>query len=323
MFSRMKIREIKQLFLVVVAAASCACGLSQSTSSPSVPSQPQANVVVSTNDSIVIGPGDTLHVVFYDMPELEQRLMVSDSGNARFSLLGDVHVAGLSAAQASRKVEELLISAHMLKRPNVTTISIEQSATMQVSVLGEVHTPGSYEIGTPRNILEVISLAGGFTGAADRHITILHKQGSDDKTTVFLPNNANDPAAESALVYPGDTVMVPKAGLIYVLGDVNKPGGYYMDRDSRLSVLQAVGMAGGLLPNAAAPHARIVRKDVSDPKGYVDIPLQLRAIQNGKKADVQLQADDVIYVPFSYGRNLFIQSPAILAAATSSLIYVH
>jgi polysaccharide export outer membrane protein len=271
---------------------------------------------------VVMGPGDTLHVVVYNVPEMEQRLTVSDSGNANFTLVGEVHVAGMTENQASEKLAHLLDASHLLVGPNVT-VTIEQSATMQVSVMGEVRTPGTYEIGTARSILDIISLAGGLTDAADRNITIKRRQGPDATTTVFVPNNANDAIAQSVLVYPGDTVVVPHAGLVYVLGDVNKPGGYYMQRDSQLTVLQAIGMAGGLLPNAAAPHSRIVRKDPGAATGYVDIPLPLRAIQDGKKPDLQLRADDVIYVPFSYGRNWLIQSPAIMASATSALIYAH
>jgi polysaccharide export outer membrane protein len=151
----------------------------------------------------------------------------------------------------------------------------------------------------------------------------MHGQGKDDSKTVFVPNNASDAIAKSALVYPGDTVIVPKAGIVYVLGDVTRPGGYYMQRDSRLSVLQAIGMAGGLQMNAAAPSSRIVRKDANNANGYVNIPLPLRAIQNGKKPDVELQADDVIYVPFSYARNFAIQGASIMASATSAIIYTH
>jgi polysaccharide export outer membrane protein len=265
-----------------------------------------------------VGPGDTLHVVVFDSPDLEQRVSVTDAGNANFDLIGDVHVAGLNVNQLARTLEGLLVRGHFLLHPNVT-VMIEQSATMQVSVLGEVHNPGAYEIGTTRNILEVISLAGGLTEEADRHIVIKRRQG--DSTSVFVPNNAGDAIAASVMVYPGDTVVVPKAGVIYVLGDVGRPGAYYMQRDSKLSVLQAVSMAGGLLPNAAAPHSRIVRKTTDNAQGYVDIPLQLKAIQNGKKPDMPLQADDVIYVPFSYARNTFIQSPAILASAASAIIY--
>jgi polysaccharide export outer membrane protein len=271
-------------------------------------------------DSLVVGPGDTLHVLVFDSPELEQRVSVADSGNANFTLVGDVHVVGLSANQVARTLEGLLVRGHFLTHPNVN-VMIEQSATMQVSVLGEVHNPGNYEIGTSRNILEIISLAGGLTDSADRNITIKRKQGNNEATTVYLPNSATDAIAGSALVYPGDTVIVPKAGIVYVLGDVGKPGGFYMSRDSKLSVLQAIGMAGGCQPTAAAPHSRIVRKSATATDGFLNIPLPLKAIQDGKKPDVQLQADDVIYVPFSYARNAVIQSAAIFASATSAAIY--
>jgi polysaccharide export outer membrane protein len=316
--------------LAIAAFVACGQGLAQAVSGtvsaapvPAVgaPSATPPSLAPTSKDAVLIGPGNSLHVLVYDEPGLEQRVTVSDEGNANFFLVGSVHVAGMTANQLARTMEGML-GGHYLVHPNVN-VTIEQSATMQVSVLGEVHAPGVFEINSARNILEVISLAGGLTDAADRNITIQHGQGKGDTVTVFMPNNADDAIAKSAMVYPGDTVIVPKAGIIYVLGDVNRPGGYYMQRDSKLSVLQAVGLAGGLQMTAAAPKSRIVRKDPSAPNGYVDIPLELRAIQNGKQKDMPLQADDVIYVPFSYARNFLMQSNQILASATSAVIYTH
>jgi len=307
--------------LLLTAAAICSPVFAEDTqiaaNGPSASVDAQAN----TAQSYVVGPGDTLHVVVFDEPGLEQRIAVSDSGLVHLFLVGDMRVAGLSADQVARSYENLL-RGHYLVHP-VANVTIDQSATMQVSVLGEVRNPGTFEIGTARNVLDIISLAGGLNDDADRRLTIKHRGTKADATEVFLPNNANDAIAQSVLVYPGDTVIVPKAGLVYVLGDVGRPGGYYMQRDSSLSVLQALGMAGGLLPNAAAPSSRIVRKDPNAPNGYTQIPLELRAIQRGKQKDIALQADDVIYVPFSYARNMIVQSPAILASLASAVIYTH
>jgi len=306
---------------VLAAAATCDSVMAQEVQTATVAATANAGVHSEPAQSFVVGPGDLLHVVVYDEPGLEQRVNVTDSGIVNLFLVGDVRVAGLSADQVARTYERLL-RGHYLVHP-VANVTIDQSATMQVSVLGEVRNPGTFEIETARNILDIVSLAGGLNDDADRRITIKHRDSKAGATEVFLPNNAGDAIAQSVLVYPGDTVIVPKAGLVYVLGDVGKPGGYYMQRDSGLSALQAVGMAGGLLPNAAAPSSRIVRKDPNAPNGYAQIPLQLRAIQRGKQKDVQLQADDVIYVPFSYARNLIVQSPAILASLSSAIIYTH
>ena len=252
------------LLVISPALVSTRC-MAQAPANVSVADQSTTQSQAPPKESIVVGPGDTLHVLVYDEPGLEQRVTVSDQGNAVFFLVGTVHVAGLSPSEVSRTLEHLL-GGHYLVHPNVNA-TIEQSATMQVSVLGEVHAPGTFDIGTARNILDIISLAGGLTDAADRRITIQHGMGKLDTTTVFVPNNASDAIAGSALVYPGDTVIVPKAGIVYILGDVNRPGGYYMQRDSQLSALQAIGMAGGLAMNAAAPSTRLVRKDKSAPNG--------------------------------------------------------
>ena len=324
-------RQIAAALIAVALLASCSHGVAQAVSGAVTPATQQPASAIpppsaapaspSTKDTVLVGPGDSLHVLVYDEQSLEQRVTVSDQGNATFFLVGSIHVAGQSANQIARNLEGLL-GGHYLVHPNVN-ITIEQSATMQVAVMGEVHSPGTFEIASARTILEVISMAGGLTDAADRNITIQHGTGKADAVNVFVPNNAQDAIAQSSMVYPGDTVIVPKAGIIYVLGDVNRPGGYYMQRDSKLSVLQALGLAGGLQMTAAAPSSRLVRRDATAPNGYVDIKLQLRAIQNGKQKDMALQADDVIYVPFSYARNFLIQGNAILASATSAIIYTH
>jgi len=271
-------------------------------------------------NELVAGPGDTLHISVFAEPLFEQRVSVSSEGVARFYLLGEVKVQGLTVNQIAAKLESQYNAGSFLIHPSIN-VSIEMSASMQVSVFGEVHNPGAYDLNTGRSIADVLALAGGLNEDADRRIVIRRKNGGD--VTAFVTNLPSNPAYTSAIVYPGDTVIVSKAGLVYILGDVNRPGGYFMQRDSALSALQAITMAGGMPPNAAAPHAKIVRKDASNPKGYVDIPLQLRAMQKGKIPDMQLQADDIIYVPFSYGRNFIIQSPAIMASATSALIYTH
>lgn len=312
--------SIKQLLGVALAGAmifSTGLRLSAQAAQGAAAAEP-----ANGPEALVIGPGDMIHVSVFDEPDMEQRVSISSTGIGHFYLVGDMRVGGMTINQVEKALEDSLRSRNLLVNPNVN-VTIEQSASAQVSVLGEVHNPGTYDISTGRNILDILSMAGGLTDIADRNITIKRKQGKDESISVFLPNDAKAAIDKSVLVYPGDTVVVPKAGLIFVLGDVNRPGGYYMQRDSTLSALQAVTMAGGLLPNAAAPHSRIVRRDPSNPKGYIDIPLQLRAMQNGKKPDIQLKADDVIYIPFSYYRNFVIQSPAILASATSALIYTH
>jgi polysaccharide export outer membrane protein len=164
--------------------------------------------------------------------------------------------------------------------------------------------------------MDTLALAGGFTPVADRHITI--QRGDGEKQEVFLPNNAKDALAAKVLVYPGDLVVVPKAGIVYVLGDVMRPGGYVMHDDSTLTVLQAVAMASGTNHTAREANAVVVRRTAT---GYKEIPVSIKDMQKGKIPDMALEHEDVLWVPFSYGKNLVITGTSIVAGAGSAAIY--
>jgi polysaccharide export outer membrane protein len=132
------------------------------------------------NESLLIGPGDLLHLQVYDTPEMEQRARVTDAGSIPFSFLGNVGVAGLTPEQAAKEIEGRLIVAGVMLHPQVT-VRVETYATQNVSVMGEVQKPGIYEIDTPHKAVEVLALAGGLTYIADRHLTIQRHGNAKEK----------------------------------------------------------------------------------------------------------------------------------------------
>jgi polysaccharide export outer membrane protein len=270
------------------------------------------------SESLTVGPGDLLHVKVLEASELEQSARVTDAGTFTLILGGSVHVAGLTPPEAALAIERALIEGHYLLTPHVTVMT-EQTATQNVTIIGQVHSPGSYAIGTPRPILDVLALAGGLTDLADRKVTI-QRHASSERITFVVSNSANAALDGSVSVNPGDTVVVSKADVVYILGDVNRPGGFAMvTNDQKLSAVQAISLAGGTPPNAVPSHARLIRKQ---PDGsHVEIPLQLSAMEKGKQPDIQLQADDIVYVPFSYARNVAVGAGSLVGAASSAAIY--
>ncbi|MBW4044167.1 MAG: hypothetical protein HIU87_04115 [Acidobacteria bacterium] len=270
------------------------------------------------NESLLIGPGDTLHVQVYDTPEMDQHPRVTDSGNIPLAFVGNVHVSGLSPSAAAQAIEEALKTKNVMKHPQVT-VSVDTYATQSVSVMGEVRTPGAYPITTPLSVIDVLARAGGITPAGDRNITIARLT-TGKKLTYYLSNKSDVALDQKILVYPGDTIVVPKAALVYILGDVNRPGGYVMDNnEAQLSVLQMLAKAGGTPPTAVPSHARLIRKN---PDGtYQDLPLPLSKMQKGKKPDMALLPNDIVYVPFSYFRSFVTAAPGIVAAATGAAVY--
>ncbi len=187
-----------------------------------------------------------------------------------------------------------------------------------MTILGQVVHPGSVRLTAPRTLIDVISLAGGLTPDADRHI-VLERGGKDgERIHTFLSNRAEDALNADILVRPGDTILVPKAGIVYVLGDVAHPGGYVMQNDSQLTVLQAIALAAGTSKTASEKRVRLVRS-VDGLSHSIDLPL--RDMERGRAPDVPLCANDILYVPFSLAKNLSLGIANITAAASSALIY--
>jgi polysaccharide export outer membrane protein len=272
-----------------------------------------------TSETLLIGSGDTLHVSVLDTPELDQHPRVTDSGDIPLIGVGDLNVSGLTPAAAAAKIRERLISKHYMNHPEVT-VTVEQYATQSVSVLGQVKLPGSYGITTSRSILSLIAMAGGLTDSADFNITIKRRDASESPVSYNLSNNARTAIANDVQVFPGDTIIVPKAGIAYVLGDVRKPGGFVMQNNhSQLTALQAVSLAGGTAPSAVPAHAKLIRKG---PDGsQQEIAVNFSAMQKGKHPDMILQPDDVLYIPFSYLRNIGSTSSGIVASTASAALY--
>ena len=275
------------------------------------------NAAQGQKESLLIGRGDMLHVQVFDTPELEQHARVTDTGDLPLVIGGNVHVAGLTPAQAAHSVEETLQKGNFLLHPKVA-IAVDEYATQKVSVVGEVKNPGAYAINTPRSVLDVLTLAGGLTDLSDRKV-LIERSGTKQRIPYFLSNNADEALDLAVEVHPGDTVLVPKAGIVYVLGDVARPGGYTMtNNEAQLSVLQLIARAGGTNHSAVPSHAKLIHKKGT---AYFDEPLALSAMQKGKHADLPLEADDIIWVPFSYMRNFAMQTPGVLGQVGSAAVY--
>ena len=269
-------------------------------------------------ESLTIGPGDLVHVKVLEASELEQSTRVTDAGMLSLILGGSVHVAGLTPPEAALVIQHALVAGHYILTPHVSVIT-EQTATQNVTILGQVRSPGSYTIGTPRPILDVLALAGGLTDLANRTVTV-QRHGSKERVTFVVSNSADAALDASVSVLPGDTVIVSKADVVYILGDVNRPGGIaIVTNDSKLSVVQAISLAGGTPPNAVPSHTRLIRKGADG--NHIEIPLQLSAMEKGKQPDMQLQPDDILYVPFSYTRNMAVGAGSLVSATSSAAIY--
>lgn len=281
---------------------------------------PFFSATAGAQNSLVIAAGDLVHIHVADTPEMEADARVTDHGMVPVVGIGDVPVAGLTPGEAATAVHDKLIERHYLNHPQVS-INVVEFATQQVSVIGEVKTSGAYEITTPRPILDVLALAGGLTPEADRHITIERKGDLQHPLEYYVSNNGTQAVQRQVMVEPGDTIVVSRAGIVYILGDVNRPGGYVMsNNESQLTLLQGLALAGGVSRAAKQGHAHLIRQRAGG--GYSDTEFSVGDVQKGKRPDLALLPGDVLYLPFSYARNLATSGGAgITAAAAQAAVY--
>jgi polysaccharide biosynthesis/export protein len=271
-----------------------------------------------SSESLLVGPGDLITITVFDTPEMNQEVRVSDAGVVRLQLIGDVKIGGQTAGAAGKLIEDALISHNIMKAPQVT-VKVKDFATQNVSVLGQVRNPGPYEITTPQTVLKIVAMAGGLSEDADRRLTIQRHDQPDQKVEYYLANNAEEAVKNSIMVNPGDTVIVPRAPIVYVLGDVGRPGGYAIaTNDSKLTVLQLISMAGSTNKTSKS-NLKLIRKEADGQQK--EIPVQFAAIQKGKQPDIELQQGDIVFVPFSWMKNTAMSAASIAASATGASIY--
>jgi polysaccharide export outer membrane protein len=252
--------------------------------------------------AITIGPGDLVDLTVFDVPELVLKVRVDSNGVVSLPLMGDLKLAGMTVRDAQRFIARQLVERQMVKDPQVS-LFIEEFATQGITVYGEVNTPGIYPLMGPHHLYDVISAAGGLTLKSGRTVTVLHVGQRDSPQVVVLANeNVNENSVEYANVpvYPGDTVIVSKAGMVYVLGEVNKPGAFLMEDNTSISVLKATALAGGTTKLASLKGSMILRKSLA---GTTQTRIPLDKIYHGKAADLQLHAEDIVFVPLSNVRN--------------------
>lgn len=252
----------------------------------------------------------------YNVPELTTKARVSNSGDVYLPLIDYVHVEGLTLEEAQTVIQKRLEDGGFVRSPHVT-IFVDEAFSQGVTVIGEVTRPGIYPDPVDRKLYQVISLAGGFTVSASRKLAII-RRGVPDPIRIELPRNLSDDLSGNVDVLPGDTITIPRAPIIYVVGDVGHPSGFLVD-NGKLTVLQALALAGGTNRTAKMGAARILRKT---PAGMTETSLHLKKMLEAKTPDVTLQADDILFVPVSGGRVLAARSfEAAMALATAVSIY--
>jgi polysaccharide biosynthesis/export protein len=276
--------------------------------------------------ALPVAVGDFLEVSEFHTPEFHSVVRVAADGAVLLPLTGQVKLAGLTEQQASAAIEKALVDGGMLLHPQVSVL-VTNAAGQDVSVMGEVTRPGVYAYTVHHRLLDLISAASGLSPNAGRLVSVVHRDDPHTMHAVVLDPTGTAPTGTAPTgtgakvdhnpeLEPGDTVLVSRAGLVYVIGDVIRPGGFAVDPVQGLTVVQALSLAWGATPNAAGSKAILIRDQAG---GRTLTTLNLRRMIRGQDPDQPVRDRDILFVPDSAARSLMNKS---LESAIQSAIGV-
>jgi polysaccharide export outer membrane protein len=266
-----------------------------------------------------IAPGDGVDVQVFDAPELSVRTRVGASGDIAVPLLDNFHIAGLTAPQAARSLEETFKQRQLLLNPKII-VTVQQFGS-GVTVVGQVHTPGIYPLLGQRRVVDLIAMAGGLTDRAGHLIEISSPGKVLPTRTIVWDPSLRGTENSDFILEPGQTLLVSACGIVYVGGNVGKPGGYPICGSLHTTVSQAMSIAGGALPSSKS-KSLLIRTNLDGTRTTVD--LNIHDILLAKAPDIPLQADDILYIPPSMlkaSSKIVIQ--AAVGFATQAFLFLH
>ena len=268
--------------------------------------------------ALPISCGDLVQMTVLDTPELSGTFRVSNRGEAFLPLVGSVSLASLQVEEAQALIRERLVEGGYLRDPEITLYIVEY-ATQGVAVVGEVKKPGIYPIFGVHHLLDYIAQAEGLTTLAGTGVSITGRDPASVVRRVRLSRSGTPDAENNPEIFPGDTIFVEKAGVVYVVGDVGRPGGFPLNHEERLTLLQALALAEGVNRTAAEKSAKLIRNQQS---GRTEIPIDLKKVLAGKAPDPNLQDEDIVFIPSSLGKSAARRGlEAAVQAAVGVTIY--
>jgi polysaccharide biosynthesis/export protein len=297
------------------------------------PTVPSPGITQSTN--YILGPEDQVTVRVFAADDIPDKpSTIANDGSVTLPMIGQVKAAGLTVEEF--QAELTTAYKKYFKDPQVT-VTVADYRSQPVSVAGNVTTPGVVQLRGQRNLLEVIGQAGGLRADAGDTATITRSLSEGpipvsgaftDPTGKYSVAHINirnvmsgkDPE-DNIMIKPHDVVTIPRARMVYVLGNVTKPGGYVMTDNDSMSLTQAIALAGGWDKTASLHKARVLRASAGGGTRE-EIPANVKAIMDNKAPDLQLHPDDILYIPASVGKQMSTRTlEAAIAVGTGIAIW--
>lgn len=268
-----------------------------------LPSTPPASLAPGASSDHRVGPNDLLDIAVFEAPELDRTVRVSGQGYVSLPLLGEIPAAGRTSRELEVAIQERLRAEYVLD-PHVS-VQVSEIQSRSVSVVGAVNRPGIYQVtGTGRTLLDVLALAGGLSEEAGESVLVVRAPlpeagpGAPATQEIALREllESGEPRHNVA-VLPGDVVTVKRSGLIYVVGEVERPGAFPIDPSAGVTLLQAIALGQGFRPTAARGRVVIIRGAAL--RERTDLTFDFGDVVSGRIPDPVLRPKDVVFVPNS------------------------
>jgi polysaccharide biosynthesis/export protein len=245
----------------------------------------QQTLPAASNAQYRLAAGDVIRISVYQSADLTLETRLTEAGTISYPLLGSVALAGLTVSEAEKRIADGLRSGNFVKQPQVS-VAVQQVRGNQVSVLGQVGRPGRYPLETGNvQLTDMIATAGGvIPGGADQVVVVGTRNGQPYRAEIDLPSvfgagrRANDLTLQN-----GDVIWVERAPMIYMYGEVQKPGALRLERG--MTVMQALAASGGLTQRGTERGLRVHRRDAEGKVRIIEPAMTDR-----------LQGEDIIYI---------------------------
>jgi polysaccharide export outer membrane protein len=283
-----------------------------------------------------IGAGDEISIHITDAEEVKDAFansfLTDSDGFVTIPMIGRVHAAGLTTSELQTQVREGL-KKYMVD-PQVF-VNIKSVKSQSVSILGAVSTPGVHQVSGPKTLMEVLALAGGLSKEAGYKVDISRQR---KWGMIPLPGATWDPTGEfstaevntkrltddktpvdNILIKPNDVITVPRAEVVYVIGEVKKPGGFTLGDRKEVSILEALSLAEGTTATAAPSRAQILRSTPGS-TARVRVNIDLKKVLQGKSDEVDLAASDILFIPDNARKRIATKAAETALSTISGLI---
>ncbi|HEU5339971.1 polysaccharide biosynthesis/export family protein [Edaphobacter sp.] len=236
--------------------------------------------------------GDLLTIHVYGTTDYAPVVRVELDGSIQLPLIGVVHVEGLTIIETERLIAKRLRDAGMYRDPQVT-IALTESPNQVVTLSGEMH--GVVPVVGTKRLYDVISAAGGLPPLAS-HVVTINRPGIAQPIVVDLGNNPSESARADVPIFPGDTIIISRVGVVYLLGAFKNSVAIPLREYTPLTLMQAAALGGGMGYEAKLGDLKLIRTEGVERKV---VQIDFKKVMDGKAPDPVLQPDDIVLLPTS------------------------